>query len=542
MSASTEKGQATRAELVRRLSELSPRARVDSMLEEVDGRALVRSIPAEDVYATILDVGLADSGEVVQLSTPEQFRTYLDLAAWSRDRLDPIEVLRWLQAGRDPDDEEAYAKKLQALDAELVELVYKKLAIVHDLVEDPDVNPPGLTLEMPEGRFLIEFLVDGVDESALRRLTNDLIAANPFEFARFLEAVKWELPTELEETAYQFRQSRLQDLGFPPLEEAVKLFAWVDPAKHAGAPTGAGLVDPSGRADFVEAAFKGLDAHERQVLETEVRYLVNCALVAEGAEPGDPPAIRRISEHARDYLNLGLEHLCGGDPSRASDTVRDHTLKKTFQVGFSLTLTLKRQVERMASEPMAKFADTWLALDEETAALQALLRKRPLKTLKVPGAEPVPFRSRRELIDSEALLARVRAQRPIFQTLLEPTPAEVVARFGARLSELTPQRIFTAVVARAELDGVFEVTPFDGAKVDALCAAFFEKTATSARLKANVGARALGLLPGPKEQLEPMIDRVLTALLADVGKQWAKDGTVDPKKISALPIAGEKPL
>ena len=64
----------------------------------------------------------------------------------------------------------------------------------------------------------------------------------------------------------------------------------------------------------------------------------------------------------------------------------------------------------------------------------------------------------------------------------------------------------------------------------------------SARLKTTVGARALGLLPGPKDELKPMIDRVLTTLLADIGKQWAKDGTVDPKKISALPIEGEQPL
>ncbi len=542
MSSSFEKKGVTRAELVRKLSELSPRARVDSMIEEVDGRALVRSIPAEDVYATILDVGLADSFEVVQLSTPEQFRTYLDLAVWSRDRLDPLEVLRWLQAARDPDDEEGYAKKIAGLDAEVIELVYKKLARVYDLEEDPDANPAGITLEMPEGRFLLEFLVDGVDEAALRRLTNDLIAANPFEFARFLEAVKWELPTELEETAYQFRQSRLQDLGFPPLEEAVKLFAWLDPAKLAPVGPTTGLVDPNLRADYVESAFKGLDLHERQVLEAEVRYLVNCALVAEGAEPGDPPAIRRISEQARDYLNLGMEHLCGGDPSRASDAVREHTLKKTFQLGFSLTLQLKRLVERMASEPMAKFADTWLALDEEAAALAALLRKRPLKTLKVPGAEPVPFRSRRELLESEALLGRVRQQRAVLQALLAPSPAEVVARFGVKLSELTPQRLLAAVVANAELDDGLEVKPFDAAKLPALCEQFFEKTATSARLKANVGAKAVALLPGPKDELKTMVDRVLTSLLADIGKQWAKDAVVDPKKISALPIEGEKPL
>jgi hypothetical protein len=512
------------------------------MLDEVDGKSLVRSIPAEDVYATILDVGLADSTEVVQLATPEQFRTFVDLAAWSRDRLDPLEVLRWLRAGRGDDDEEEYAKKLSALDAEVIELVYKKLATVYDLEENPDANPAGITLEMPEGRYLLEFHVEGVDEAALRRLTNDLLAANPFEFARFLEAVKWELPTELEETAYQFRQSRLQDMGFPPLEEAVKLFAWVDPSKLVPPGTSDALAGRGPGFDFVESAFKGLDAHERQVLEAEVRYLVNCALVAEGAEPGDPHAIRRISEQARDYLNLGLEHLCGGDPSRASDVVRDKTLKKTFQVGFSLTLQLKRQVEKMASEPFAKFADTWLALDDETAALQALVRKRPLKALKVPGAEPVPFRFRRELAESEGLLARVRLQRAVFQALLDPTPAEVVARFGVKLSELTPQRLLAAVVVRAELEGVLGVRPFPGEKLGKLCELLFETEGGSARLKGGVGARATALLPGDKIELKAMVDRVLAGLLADIGTQWASEGQVDPKKVLSIPIEGELPI
>jgi len=541
---SLEERQARRAELARRLTELAPKHRVDAMLEEVDGKALVRSIAAEEVYATIVDVGLADCTEVVQLSTPEQFRTYVDLATWQRDRMDPLEVVHWLRAARGDDDEE-FMRKLQALDIELLELIYKKLALIHDLEENPDVDTEGVTMETPEGKFLLEFTVEGADEAALRRLTFDLMAHNPFELARFLEAVRWEASAELEETAFQFRQARLQDLGFPPLEEAAKVFAWLDPDKVATRPGKAGLAAPAGRVDYVGAAFRGLEPVERANLESEVRGLVNCVLVAEGAEPGDPPALRRYSEHARDYLDLGLEHFTGGQPELAAELVREKTLREVFQVGFSLTLRLKRQVERLAREPGFKFGDTWLVLDEEAQGLAALLRRRPLKALKVPGAEPVPFRSKKELAEAEALLGRVRQQRAVFSALLGASPAEVVARFGVTLAQLTPQRLFAAVAARAEVDEVLDVAPFPAGRLSELCARIFEE-GPPPRLRESAGKRAKALLASKltegAAELGPMVDRVLAAFAADFGAAWVKDLKVDPKKLMVLPVTGELPL
>jgi hypothetical protein len=513
-----------RAELVRRLATLLPKQRADALLEEVDGRALVATMPAEDVYGTIIDVGLADTTELVQASTPEQFRTYLDLAAWAKDRMDPIEVLHWLRAARG-DDDETYLQKLKGLDIEVLELLFRKLVTLHDLEENPDANPAGVTMETPEGKWLVELNLEGPDEAALRQLVRDLTAHNPFELSRFLEAVRWETPSELEETAYQFRSARLQDLGFPPMEEAVKLFAWVDPAKHSPAGPSTAL---AAQTDFVASAFTGLDAVERDSLEAQVRYVVNSALVAEGAEPGDPQAIRRLSEQARDYLNLGLEQLCGGDPSKAAEVLRDKELKLVFQLGFSLTLQLKRQVEKLAIEPGSKFGDTWLALDEETAALQALMRRRPLKALKVPGAEPVPFRYRRELAESELLLARVRAQRDVLSKLLGPSPAEVVARFGASLAEVRPQRIFTAVGAQAELSGAVKVEPFPPGELDALAAT-------------TSNARAIEALGGGAE-VAAMVERVMAPLRAELQALMKREGRVDPKKLELLPIAGQAVL
>lgn len=542
MTASHEK---RKAELVRRLIDLSPRHRADAMMEEIDGRALVRSIPAEDVYSTIIDVGLADSTEIVQLSTPEQFRTYVDLAAWQRDRLDPLEVIHWLRAARG-DDDEAYSKKVAGLDIEVLELVYKHLTRVHDLEENPDVDTEGVTMEMPDGRYLLEFLIDGVDEAALRRITFDLMSQNPFELSRFLEAVRWETTVELEETAFQFRQARLQDLGFPPVEEAARVFAWLDPDSVApkSAPAGQQLAAGTAPAGFVASAFRELDENERVNLEGEIRYLVNCILVAEAAEPGDPQALRRTSEHARDYLELGLEHLTGAEPAKAAAVVRARSLREIFQVGFSLTLRLKRQVEKLAREEGAKFADTWLALDDEAAILAALLRRRPLKALKVPGAEPVPFRSRRELAEVELLIERVRTQRRVFTALLGPTPAETVARFGGTLAEVRPQRLFAAVVAGAELHGLVDVTPVAPLQLTELCARLFDE-GTPPRLRESAGLRARETLGAKVLEVEPelevMVTRVLTAMLNELGPMWAKDGRVDASRVETLPIAGQLP-
>ena len=428
---------------------------------------------------------------------------------------------------------------MRSLDIEVLELIFKKLVIIHDLEEDPDVNPEGTSMEMAEGKYLLEFRIDGVDEAALRRLTYDLTTHNPFELSRFLEAVRWESTMELEEAAYQFRRARLEDMGFPPLEEAQKVFAWVDPETVGVKSSAAGLAPATGYVDYVAAAFRGLDTVERQNLESEVRYLVNCVLVAENAEPGDPDAVKRLSEHARDYLDLGLEHYTGGDAEKATDVVRETTLRALFQVGFSLTLRLKRRVEKLAHEEGARFADTWLAMDEETAALQALGRRRPLKALKVAGAEPVPFRARRELVEAEGLFDRVRRQRAVLQALLGANPQETIARFGVKFSELTPQRMFAAAVAWAEIDGVIEVSTFPELKVTELAARIFDD-GSSVALRPSAGKRALQVLSEKLAvdgtELKTMIDRVLQSFAADFGASWVKDGRVPRNQITTLPL------
>ncbi len=543
MTSALEKRQAKRAELIRRLASLAPKKKLDSMLEEVDGRALVRSLPAADVYATIIDVGLADSTEVVQLASAEQFQAFVDLAAWQKDRVDCLEVLHWIRAARG-DDDRAFMAKIQKLDIEVLELMFRRMTRIHQLEENPDVDLEGFPVETPDGKFIIELMLEGVDEAALRRLTFDLIANNPFELSRFLEAVRWELPSDLEEAAYQFRQSRLEGLGFPPLEQALKVFSPVnlDVVKRSIAQR-AELANPEKSVDYVAEAFAQLDAIERDNLEMEVRHVVNCVLVAEGAEPGDPAALRKFSEETRDQLCLALEFLTSADAAEAGEVVRRLSLSEVFRVGHTLTLSVRREAQRVLKLPHVQFAETIMALDDEAATLKALLKRRPKKALKVPGADPVPFRTQRELAEAKNSLERLVAHSQVFHALCGDSLSQAVSGFGAKLADLTPQRLFLATVCMAESEGVVDAVPFPTLQLAGLLERLFEDSKPLAKLRPSAGERAVGLLVEKlgleRALLQSMVASALSVLLTEVQSCWSDGRRVEASKLLSLPIAGE---
>ncbi|MDY7224762.1 DUF6178 family protein [Hyalangium rubrum] len=537
--------QLARKELRQRLSPLPPRKRMDALIESPEARALVRSLPPEELYTTIQEVGLADATELVQLASPSQFRTFVDLGGWKRDRIEPHAVLTWIRAARG-DEPEEFMRKVHGMDLEVLEFMLREFTQVYDREENPDVNPEGVTLETPEGRYLVELKVEGVEQAALRALLNDLIAENPFESVRLLEAVRWEIPSEMEETAHQFRMARLQDLGFPTLDSAMSLFSRVDtgPAPARGAQTA--LAPTTGHVDYLEAAFRALSDVERENAEDELRGVANAALVVELADPGDLDAVRRVGEMVRDYLSLGLEHLSGGEPARAAEVVRDTPLRRVFQVGFSLTLALKFRADRLVKAPLLRLDDTLLLLPEEASALEALRLKRPRRALRVQGAEPVPFRSLREIAVSEAQLARAEAQGEVFRGLLggtEATAREVLARFGVALPMLGVERLFTAAVAMAVLEGRVDVRPVPQGRTVELGERLFEGTAQAPRLRSSAAERALAALePGVAPQAHPelrrMVNAALERLLAELGAPYLQEGRFDPTLAVILPMEG----
>jgi hypothetical protein len=371
------------------------RRRLDLILEARDPLALVRALPADELYLLIRDVGFAEGSALVPLASTAQFRTFLDLDAWTGDRFESGKALPWLRAARagaprDPKSAGRWAAKLRGIDSEVLYLTLRETVRVHDLEvdDDPEIESSHF-MRTAENKFVVEFLVEDEAYQAVRGLVDDLIAENPFTATRLLSALASELPSELEESALRWRAARLADLGYPPLEEALSWFARPPrtPARPAGAtarPPGF-LLAEAGRATLLDRAVAALPADDRDLVEGQLVTAANAVLVANRVDPGDPERVREALLEARGLVELGLHALSGDDDARAAEALVDLPLKRVFQEGFGRLLELRWRAERMAAVPgSAERLGSPLA---EAVAALASRRPRYFPGLEAPREE-----------------------------------------------------------------------------------------------------------------------------------------------------------
>lgn len=406
------------------------RRRLDVLLDARDPQALVRALPADELYLLVRDVGLGDAALVVQLASPGQLKVFLDLEAWSSGSFVPSRALPWLRAARagahmEPRAATRWARKLAALDPEVLYLILHSTLRIHDLEKDPDPEiQSDRFLRSPEGKFVVEFLVDGAEYAAVRGILDDLYAEDPFRAARLLSSLRWELPTELEESALRWRAGRLADLGWPGIEEALSWFS--RPPRTPASPAGPPARPPGfalaalARGSLLDRAAARLSPEARDPVEAQVVGAANAVLVADGVDPGDPEAVRGAFETARAYLELGLDALAGSDEARAAEALAAIPVKRIFQEGFGRVLELSFRARRLL-ERAGEETRLGSPLDEMLAAL-AGRRPRYFPGLETPRAgwgtgeaaahEPRHFRSPEDLrrtedglLDAEARLA-----------------------------------------------------------------------------------------------------------------------------------------
>ena len=296
------------------LTQARGRKRLDVILGARNPQALVRALPADELYLTIRDIGLADAAPLVQLASAHQFKVFLDLDAWRRDAFDAKKVLPWLRAARagaqrDLRAEARWARKRAGLDAEVLLLVLRATVRMHDLEKDPDPEFEGdHFMRTPEGKYMLEFLVEGVEYAAIRGLLDDLYAEDPFMASRLLASIEWDVPSELEESALRWRTGRLADLGHPTVEDALSWFA--RPPRTPGHAAAAPARPPGfflatlASGSLLDRAAARLEPDDREPVEGEIVAAANAVLVADAVDPGDLEAVRGAFEAARGFLDL----------------------------------------------------------------------------------------------------------------------------------------------------------------------------------------------------------------------------------------------
>jgi hypothetical protein len=439
--------------------------RLELLLHAPRPMALVRSLPDAELYLTVREVGPTDALPLLALASNEQVTHLLDLEAWRLDRFDERRAGAWaamlLEAG-----EPTLRQFLRGTDDELLALLFHKWLRVRQIEtdEEPSIHGPGETetgdergFATPDGFHRVSPVIPE-HVPAARRLLQVFYAEEPERFQRVVWASIWELPSELEEEALRWRQSRMTEHGFPDWDDALLVYAPPSgTSRHPDAPrpprgdgpaaprtplrllTGGGTLGP---------ALEGLaDEHRERVLH-EIVSVANRVLVADGRDTGDPEAHRAALRKAAGYLQIALWRRGATDEDTARRTLSDVPALELFREGFGPVAELRARAERLvASGWLASHPRALELLDTPVGErLAALLEARPLYFDLAAGQAPSALRDFSDAAEVDETRLSLEMAEALGRLFVERLGLDLGRLFAATGSALHPVRFSTLLL------------------------------------------------------------------------------------------------
>ena len=330
---------------------LSIRRRIIELLPEPE--AVIPLIPEAEFTYTCRSIGLEDASWLLPLASDLQLVTAFDLDAWVGLEVDPVRLDAWLSALAATEEDETLLRAARAMDAELLVLYLRQHVDVYlkpSEQEDPDWQPPerGQTLE---GQFYFVAKDPKDDLAPLLRLLHALFQGDYWLYFRAIQAVREELSAENAEWALRWRTGRLEDLGFPSWDSAMRIYGHLRPDRLADVPDEARALDleswalpvwitelPGLRSDerALFRATRALGADERSAVFYALVALANRIAVADRMELGDPESLPGAIDKATRFASLGLEHVASERGLELEETLRRVPLERLFRVGANL--------------------------------------------------------------------------------------------------------------------------------------------------------------------------------------------------------------
>lgn len=378
---------------------------------------------------------------VLPHATAEQLTGVLDLCAWKGDRVNMLEARGWLLAIADlRGGADAPRGKLidtiYDMDPEMWILALAPLTAIAEIDAEDDASAQMLieqmgalhTWETPDGFHIIGVPDDEFGRAGLRILKH-IYDDNLEEGRKIVTRVKYGLHSENEENLYRWRQGRLADLGFPTLEDAMKLFAPVPRAEVLPDKLeDLDELEPPPRAPTTELPIRWREGGEllRRVMaqlesgahgerSREFLLLVNELMIAQRMEPGDAEGQARAIHQAQATLGLGLELLRGTEDDatalpRLVAAVERAGVRKLFRYAYgplsklrNAAMSLHRQ-GRISIDKFASMVDRpW------GATLRALAGLYPELPIGTSEQKRRPIASRSDLALATQRIAEVGA-------------------------------------------------------------------------------------------------------------------------------------
>jgi len=490
--------------------------RLELLLHAPKPMRLVRMLPDTELYLTVREVGPTDALPLVALAAAPQLVHLVDLESWRGDDFDARRCGAWvallLEAG-----ENVLRRFLREIDDELLVLVLQKWARLTQ-IEHEDIPA---THDHPEAETDAAILApDGIHRfspvipehgPAIRRLLELLAATSAERYQQLTWSALWEQTAELEERAQHWRQSRLEEHGFVPWDEAMTVYAppegrrartdVTEPDSMTAPRTLLRWVDTSGP---MIAALSRLPNAEKERVLGEVVSVANRLLVADSADTGDPDSYRGAMRRAASYLEIGLAARGARTDADTASTLAEIPVLELFREGYQRAAEVQQRARVLVQQGWASVhPDATELLDVPLRpALSGLLRPRPVHFDATAESEEKAFRDFRSLEEIDEAAVSLRMSETLGRVFVE--------RLGLNVSALLEQRdrfpqgvprfstLFVTSLAWSAAAGELRCEPLPAE--------------ITARFLRTVASRRTAPPEGPERALHDFLDRVATEI------------------------------
>jgi hypothetical protein len=316
---------------------------------------VVPLLPEAELVFSVKAIGAGEAAWLLELATPEQVTACLDLDAWRGTELDRAALDTWIAALAEVPDP-ALLRHLAALDPELTTLyvnAHAEVVLRPPESEVPGWQPPAGAHSL-DGQFFLTARRANDDLAPLLRILHALFQSDYWAYFRLLQGAIWELPTATEEWALRWRTGRLVDLGFPPWDEAIRIYARVRPGERERLPKeGAALeVEPWRLPVWIPSLPAGRESRhllfrvigelaepERRAAFYQLVALANKVAVADRMDLADAESTPAAIEKAARLASRGIEHVARANAVGAAEVLRRLPMERLFRIGVSLDPT-----------------------------------------------------------------------------------------------------------------------------------------------------------------------------------------------------------
>ena len=331
-------------------SSLSIRRQMIELLP--DPEAVIPLLPEAEFCYTCRAIGLEDASWLLPMASEEQIVACFDLDGWIGLQVDPARLDAWMATIASTGDE-TMLRAARSLDPELLVIFLRSHVDVFlkpSEQDNPDWSPPDRSQTL-EGQFYFVAKNSNDDLASMLTLLHALFQGDYWLYFRVIQAVREELPIENEEWALRWRTGRLEDLGFPSWDAAMRVYGFLRPDRLADLPKTEFALDlensslpiwsselPGVRGDerALFRATRELAAEERNAVFYALIALANRIAVADRMELGNPESLPVAMEKAARFTSDGLEFVAHENGLSLEEALRRVSLERLFRVGANL--------------------------------------------------------------------------------------------------------------------------------------------------------------------------------------------------------------